>query len=118
VQVLSRQHSMSQLSEMRFSPDNKKILTYCEKEDSLLLWDINSGKVMGFFKPASSQYEFSPDGQSIIIYKEKSFFILNIDDNKDFREIPVSQDVVNFDITKDQKYIVSAGEGIIKIWDY
>ena len=105
------------VADVKFSPDNKSILTYCEKEDSLVLWDIETGKVINYYKPSDRLYRFSPDGQSIIVHKDKAFYILDSESRQLERKIPVNHVVHSFDITRDQKYIVSLGEGMIKLWD-
>ncbi|OQX99059.1 MAG: hypothetical protein B6I20_10340 [Bacteroidetes bacterium 4572_117] len=105
------------ISTLKFSPDNKTLITYCENEDSLNLWDVKTGKVINYYKPNNILFTFSPDSKSVAIYDNKAIYILDAKTNKLLLQVPVNHNVANFEYSKDQKYIITAGDGIMKVWD-
>jgi WD40 repeat protein len=102
---------------IKYSPDNKQILSYCEKEEMLVLWDIKTGEILKNYQPASLLYDFTPDGKSIVVYEKKNFHFLDVNSGKIYSSIASTHEVNSFDFTKDQRYLVSSGEGMIRFWD-
>lgn len=100
-----------------FSPDGKRFLS---NSPGVSLWDVENGKkIKVLTEEFTNNPVFSHNGKYIIGLTKNSFVVWDVETGEQISKIDDVLDMLSFDISPDDKFIVGASEfdKTIRIWD-
>ncbi|HEX4950403.1 MAG TPA: protein kinase, partial [Blastocatellia bacterium] len=120
-QEISRFHAHNRLiGEMTFSPDGQKLVTKGDKNVSLKLWDVPSGKKL-WSLPLRMIYRnplFLSDGHYLVSAGEFSLAVIDVNAGKEIRQIKLQERGSSLSLSPDGKILaIGQFDRHVTLWD-
>ncbi len=108
-------HEVSGIQAIEFSPDGKFLVLATQRDDTIVLWDINNGKKLQKFEGHNDfvfSLKFDKDQQYIFSGgRDKTIRKWDIKTGKELYRINTSNNVAAIALSNDERFIIYSGGG-------
>ena len=124
IEVITQEKILGIITILSYSPDGSLIASGSSKDNSIKIWDLNSGKIIGKLEGhegATTALQFSKDGTQLVSSSKDMHLFLwdvvnwEIIDSVDFKSPIMS--IVN-DVNDPGKFYTGSQSGKVNVWEY